>query len=116
MRRLKGVSLYDNERLSEACRSHAAFTYVTHHARLHLRIMQKWLKSVYCPSCHLLEKLTHVPRSVLTSLDWWMDPARVCSVVPFAPTVLSITLIVCDSFLGWGAHVENFETQGLWSV
>lgn len=52
----------------------AACTYVVQHARLRLRPLQSWLVSVYRPARDALESIITLPRPVLDSLLWWLDP------------------------------------------
>lgn len=50
----------------------------------------------------------------LSSLDWWLDPKSVRQVVPFVTPSPSLTLVSDASDLGWGAHLDELNTQGCW--
>ncbi|KAG6937400.1 ORF 3, partial [Chelydra serpentina] len=93
----------------------ASCTFVTAHARLRLRPLQAWLSSAYRPRRDSLDLILTVPAQVLASLNWWLDPRKVLAGVPFHPPQPSLALTMDASSLGWGAHLQNLQTQGLWS-
>ena len=48
-------------------------------------------------------------------LDWWQNPANVMKGADLHPKDHSIQLFTDASNEGWGAHLEQRSTQGLWS-
>ncbi|XP_065406172.1 uncharacterized protein LOC122174245 [Chrysemys picta bellii] len=94
----------------------ASCTYVTRHARLRLRPLQTWVSSIYCPHRDSLNMVVTVPNSVLTSLTWWLDHNVVCEGMPFHAPQPSLHLVTDASSLGWGAHLNEHHTQGLWTA
>uniref|UniRef100_A0A8C3H6Y3 RB1 inducible coiled-coil 1 n=1 Tax=Chrysemys picta bellii TaxID=8478 RepID=A0A8C3H6Y3_CHRPI len=87
-------------------------TYVTRHARLRLRQLQAWVSSVYRPSRDSLNIVVMIPNS----LTWWLDHRTVCAGVPFHAPQPFLHLVMDASSLGWGAHLWEHHTQGLWTA
>ena len=53
--------------------------------------------------------------AISAHLDWWQNPANVMKGSDLHPKVHSIQLFTDASNEGWGAHLEQSSTQGLWS-
>ncbi|KAM7175694.1 uncharacterized protein RBU57_001734 [Macrochelys suwanniensis] len=92
----------------------AACTYVVRHARRRMRPLQLWLASEFSQARDGMDKVLTVPGRVLTSLQWWTVPANVLQGIPFREPPPLLDLVSDASDLGWGAHVGNSQTQGLW--
>ncbi|KAG6930889.1 hypothetical protein G0U57_002791, partial [Chelydra serpentina] len=48
------------------------------------------------------------------SLSWWLNPLTLREGVPFQPPLPTLTLVTDASALGWGAHLGQLTTQGMW--
>lgn len=70
---------------------------------------------MYRPHRDPIDMIVTVPRPTLDTLSWWLAPQVVCAGVPFRPPCPSATLTTDASALGWGAHLGDLHTQGLWS-
>ena len=53
--------------------------------------------------------------AISAHLDWWQNPAYVMKGSDLHPKDHSIQLLTDASNEGWGAHLEQNSTQGLWS-
>ena len=53
--------------------------------------------------------------AISAHLDWWQNPANVMKGSDLHPKDHSIQLFTDASNKGWGAHLEQSSTQGLWS-
>lgn len=93
----------------------AATTYIVEHARLHFRCLQHWIATVYTPNVRDVQKRVSIPMHVTNSLTWWTAPKNLMSGVPFHRQHLTIQLTTDASLIGWGAHLEHNQVQGLWS-
>lgn len=93
----------------------ASCTYMLQYTRQGLRTLQGSQSSVNLPCNHQLDSCVRVPFLVLTSLDWWTNPANIHVGVPFACPQLTLRLVTDAAALGWVAHLGFQQVQGLWS-
>ncbi|XP_065435882.1 uncharacterized protein LOC135979940 [Chrysemys picta bellii] len=93
----------------------AACTHVVRHARLRLRPLQLWFTQTYRPNRDPLDLVVTIPDRVFGSLRWWLDQQQICEGIPFTAPQPTLTLVTDASDLGWGAHLGELRTQGLWS-
>lgn len=93
----------------------AATTFVVKHARLHMRCLRAWLRTVYIPHRHSINRRLTMPSRVKDSLRWWTQHTNVYSGVPFQQKPETITLTTDTSLVGWGAHLGDSTIQGRWS-
>ena len=54
-------------------------------------------------------------RNISAHLDWWENPTNVIRGADLHPKGHSIQLFTDASNKGWGAHLEQTSTKGLWS-
>ena len=82
--------------------------------RLHMRPFQFHLKEHwrYPQSLDNLLPWTDV---ISAHLEWWQNPANVMKGADLHPKDHSIQLFTDASNEGWGAHLDQRSTQGLWS-
>ena len=82
--------------------------------RLHMRPFQFHLKEHwrYPQSLDNLLPWTDV---ISAHLDWWQNPANVMKGPDLHPKDHSIQLFTDASNEGWGTHLDQRSTQGLWS-
>ena len=82
--------------------------------RLHMRPFQFHLKEHwrYPQSLDNLLPWTDV---ISAHLDWWQNPANVMKGADLHPKDHSIQFFTDASNEGWGAHLDQRSTQGLWS-
>ncbi|XP_053901290.1 uncharacterized protein LOC128846308 [Malaclemys terrapin pileata] len=92
----------------------SACMYVVCHTRLRMRPLQLWLASEFSQARDRMDKVLTVPKPVITSLGWWSSLRNMLQGVPFRGRALSLDLVSNALDLGWGAHVGNVQTQGLW--
>ena len=82
--------------------------------RLHMRpfqfhLMEHWR---YPQS---LDNLLPWTESIAAHLDWWQNPSNVMKGADLHPKDHSIQLFTDASNEGWGAHLDQNSTKGLWS-
>ena len=53
--------------------------------------------------------------TISAHLDWWQNPTNVMKGADLHPKGHSIQLFTDTSNEGWGAHLEQTSTKGLWS-
>lgn len=94
----------------------ASCTYVTLFTCLHLHCLLTWLQSVYSPNCHSMNSMLTVPAVVLSSLQGWTEPHRICVRVPFLPSSPDKMIITDLSLVGWGVHLDDHMAQGTWTA
>ena len=63
----------------------------------------------------LLDSLLPWTEAISAHLDWWQNPSNVMRGVDIHPKDHSIQLFTDTSNEGWGAHLEQTSTKGLWS-
>ncbi|XP_048240303.1 uncharacterized protein LOC124116370 [Haliotis rufescens] len=87
---------------------------LTKRGQLHLRPIQCFLKPfLQDDDCQVLISL---PNHLHPHLKWWLTPSNVCegvSLQPFSPT---LHLFVDASTVGWGAHCQDLQVAGRWSL
>lgn len=64
---------------------------------------QMWLRMVYCPAIHSLDRLVHLRPLVLDSLLWWMHPENICQGVHFVQPLPTKAVTTNASLIGWGS-------------
>ena len=82
--------------------------------RLHMRPFQFHLKE-HWKFPQPLDSLLPWSEAISAHLDWWQNPANVMKGSDLHPKDHSIQLFTDASNEGWGAHLEQSSTQGLWS-
>ena len=83
--------------------------------RLHMRPIQWHLKRHWrVPES--LGKEIPIPRSLHPHLLWWTKEANVLQGQPLHPLHHAIQIFTDVSKEGWGAHLGDFKTSGVWSV
>ena len=82
--------------------------------RLHMRPFQFHLKE-HWKFPQPLDSLLPWTEAISAHLDWWQNPANVIKGSDLHPKDHSIQLFTDASNEGWGAHLEQSSTQGLWS-
>ena len=82
--------------------------------RLHMRPFQFHLKE-HWKFPQPLDSLLPWTEAISAHLDWWQNPANVMKGSYLHPKDHSIQLFTDASNEGWGAHLEQSSTQGLWS-
>ena len=81
----------------------------------HMRPIQWHLKNNW----HLpesLEKVIPIPRSLHNHLHCWLEEACVLQGQPLHPLQHALQIFTDTSNKGWGAHLENYTAQGVWSI
>ena len=82
---------------------------------LHMRPIQWHLKRHWrVPES--LEKEIPIPRSLHPHLLWWTDESKVLQGQPLHPLHHAIQIFTDASKEGWGAHLGDSITSGVWSV
>ena len=81
---------------------------------LHMRPFQFHLKE-HWKFPQPLDSLLPWTEAISAHLDWWQNPANVMKGADLHPKDHSIQLFTDASNEGWGAHLEQSSTQGLWS-
>ena len=82
--------------------------------RLHMRPFQFHLKE-HWKYPQPLESLLPWTETISAHLDWWQNPTNVMKGSDLHPNDQSIQLFTDASNKGWGAHLEQTSTKGLWS-
>ena len=82
--------------------------------RLHMRPFQFHLKE-HWKFPQSLDSLLPWTEVISAHLDWWQNPAKVMIGADLHPKDHSIQLFTDASNEGWGAHLEQSSTKGLWS-
>ena len=62
-----------------------------------------------------LDNLLLWTESIAAHLDWWQNPSNVMKGADLHPKDHSIQLFTDASNEGWGAHLDQNSTKGLWS-
>ena len=82
--------------------------------RLHMRPFQFHLKE-HCRFPQSLDNLLPWTEAIAAHLDWWQNPSNVMEGTDLHPKDHSIHLFTDTSNEGWGAHLDQNFTKGLWS-
>ena len=82
--------------------------------RLHMRPFQFHLKE-HWRYPQSLGSLLPWTETMSAHLDWWQNPTNMMSGAELHPKDHSIQLFTDASNEGWGAHLEQTSTKGLWS-
>ena len=82
--------------------------------RLHMRPFQFHLKE-HWRYPQSLDSLLPWTEAIAAHLDWWKNPSNVMKGADFHPKDHSIQLFTDASNEGWGAHLDQSSTKGLWS-
>ena len=83
--------------------------------RLHMRPFQFHLKE-HWRYPQSLDSLLPWTEAIAAYLDWWQNPSNVMKGADLHPKDHSIQLFTDASNEGWGAHLDQNSTKGLWSV
>ena len=81
---------------------------------LHMRHFQFHLKE-HWRYPQSLDNLLPRTETISAVLDWWQNPTNVMRGADLHPKDYSIQLFTDASNEGWGAHLEQTSTKGLWS-
>ena len=92
----------------------ACFNGVVPAGRLHMRPFQFHLKE-HWRFPQSLDSLLPWTETISAHLQWWQDPTNVMKGADLHPKDPSIPLFTDTSNEGWGAHLEQTSTKGLWS-
>ena len=82
--------------------------------RLHMRPFHFHLKE-HWRFPQLLDTLLPWTETISAHLEWWQNPTNVMKGADRRPQNHSIQLFTDASNEGWGAHLEQASTKGLWS-
>ena len=82
--------------------------------RLHMRPFQFHLKE-HWRYPQLLDSLLPWTEAIAAHLDWWQNPSNMMRGADLHPKDHSIQLFTDASNEGWGAHLDQSSTKGLWS-
>ena len=82
--------------------------------RLHMRPLQFHLKE-HWRYPQSLDSLLPWTEAIAAHLDWWQNPSNVMKGADLHPKDHSIQLFTDASNEGWGAHLDQNSTKGLWS-
>ena len=82
--------------------------------RLHMRPFQFHLKE-HWKFPQSLDSLLPWTEVISVHLDWWQNPTNVMRGADLHPKDHSIQLFTDASNVGWGAHLDQSSTKGLWS-
>ena len=82
--------------------------------RLHMRPFQFHLKE-HWRYPQSLDSLLPWTEAIVAHLDWWQNPSNVMKCADLHPKDHSIQLFTDASNEGWGAHLDQNSTKGLWS-
>ena len=82
--------------------------------RLHMRPFQFHLKE-HWRYPQSLDNLLPWTEAIAAHLDWWQNPSNVMKGADLHPKDHSIQLFTDASNEGWGAHLDQNSTKGLWS-
>ena len=85
--------------------------------QLHMRPFQFRLKEhwKYWKFPQSVDNLLPWTDAISAHLDWWQNPPNMMKGSDLHPKDHSIQLFTGTSNEGWGAHLEQSSTQGLWS-
>ena len=81
---------------------------------LHMRPFQFHLKE-HWRYPESLDSLLPWTETISAHLDWWQNPTNVMRGTDLHPKDHSIQLLTDASNKGWGAHLDQSSTKGLWS-
>ena len=82
--------------------------------RLHMRPFQFHLKE-HWRYPQWLDSLLPCTEAISAHLDWWQNPTNVMRGADLHPKDHSIQFFTDASNEGWGAHLDQSSTKGLWS-
>ena len=82
--------------------------------RLHMRPFQFHLKE-HWRFLQSLDTLLPWTETISAHLEWWQNPTNVMKGADHYSKDPSIQLFTDASNEGWGAHLEQTSTKGLWS-
>ena len=83
--------------------------------RLHMRPFLSFTSRSIWRYPQSLDSLRHWTETISAHLEWWQNPTNVMKGVDLHPKDHSIQLFTDASNEGWGAHLEQASTKGLWS-
>ena len=84
--------------------------------RLRVRPLQFFLKDRWNQAKDPQNLLIPVPKHIKDLLRWWSHPTNLNQGVPLKDPPFTHRIFTDASLKGWGAHWENSQTQGLWSL
>ena len=84
-------------------------------ARLHMRPIQFYTLSFWRPHKDSLFHVIPVQDTLIQHLKWWQDCNNIMAGTPLRQSH-SIVLWTDASQMGWGAHMEDNQVSGTWTV
>ena len=84
-------------------------------ARLHMRPIQFYTLSFWRPHKDSLFHVIPVQDTLIQHLKWWQDCNNIMAGTPLRQSH-SIVLWTDASQMGWGAHMEDHQVSGTWTV
>ena len=85
---------------------------LTARGRLQVRPLQRFLAPFIQEDD--TRSLIRVPQHLRQHLEWWTQPSNVCVGVCLREPAVDLEMFVDASRQGWGAHLLNQTTSGLW--
>ena len=82
--------------------------------RLYMRPIQWHLKRHWHVP-EILEKVIPLPDSLHPHLDWWLNEGNVLRGQPLHPLQHALQMFTYASNEGWGTHLGDSTTRGVWS-
>ena len=93
----------------------ASMVDIVPYCRLHMRLIQLHFAKFYQPSVHLLSRMVPVSPEVKHHLSWWTREANLTCGVRFPAPQVELVLTTDASKTGWGGHLLDHRTAGLWN-
>ena len=82
---------------------------------LNMRWIQFCLQSQWNRRLPMSKEITF-PQSLVPCLRWWLDRNNTLLGVPFKAPIPHLVLTTDASNLGWGGHIDDMKTSGLWET
>ena len=82
--------------------------------RLHMLPIQ-WHLNQHWHVPEILEKVIPLPHSLHPHLNWWLNKGNVLRGQPLHPLQHALQMFTDTSSKGWGTHLGDSTTRGVWS-
>ena len=89
---------------------------LVHRGRIHMRPFQYSLRAQWQQYTDSPYILIYPSEHVAPALEWWSAPGRLTQGVPIISAPPDLRLFTDASTVGWGAHLDDLQTSGLWSL